>query len=146
MPQHRDPFDPKSEGETFKAVRQTINDLGDLVKFIVNSLNGNFIVVRHYDKYTTAYGHLSAFAKGLHKGDRVKQGDTIGYVGSTGWATGPHLHYEFRINDVHQDPLTVSLPNATPLSHQNLSSFRQETAALAAQLGLAQRTTTARLD
>ena len=66
---------------------------------------GNLVVLRHQSNYTTWYGHLSGFAKGLRKGMRVAQSETIGYVGATGLATGPHLHYEFRINDVHQNPL-----------------------------------------
>jgi murein DD-endopeptidase MepM/ murein hydrolase activator NlpD len=107
---------------------------------------GNFIVLRHGDKYSTAYGHLSAFADRLRKGDHVAQGATIGYVGATGWATGPHLHYEFRINNVCQDPLTVSLSDLTPLTPQSFGAFRRETNVLAEQLRTAQRLSTARLD
>jgi murein DD-endopeptidase MepM/ murein hydrolase activator NlpD len=107
---------------------------------------GNFVVLRHGDKYTTGYGHLSGFARGLKTGSRVTQGETIGYVGSTGWATGPHLHYEFRINNVHQDPLTVSLPNATALSGIALTTFRAQTTALSARLTQLQQDKTAFLD
>ena len=67
---------------------------------------GNLVVIRHNNGYSTAYGHLSAFAKGLRVGQRVNQGDVIGFVGMTGLATGPHLHYEFRVNGVHQNPLS----------------------------------------
>src|ERR1044071_4828418 len=77
---------------------------------------GNLVVLRHQTQYTTWYGHLSAVAKGMRKGQRVAQGDVIGYVGSTGLATGPHLHYEFRIKDVHQNPPTVAMPAAPPLT------------------------------
>jgi len=85
---------------------------------------GNFIVLRHHDRYSTAYGHLNSFVSGIRQGSRVSQGDVIGYVGRTGWATGPHLHYEFRIADVHQDPLSVALPIAQPLSGSGLENFR----------------------
>lgn len=107
---------------------------------------GNFIVLRHGEKYTTAYGHLSGFAGGLKPGNKVRQGEIIGFVGSTGWSTGPHLHYEFRINDVHQDPLTVSLPSAAPLTKAELRAFEAQTAPLAAQLAQLQQSRTALLD
>lgn len=107
---------------------------------------GNFIVLRHGEKYTTAYGHLSGFAGGLKPGNKVRQGEIIGFVGSTGWLTGPHLHYEFRINDVHQDPLTVSLPSAAPLTKAELRAFEAQTAPLAAQLAQLQQSRTALLD
>ncbi|MDE2599244.1 MAG: M23 family metallopeptidase [Rhodocyclaceae bacterium] len=87
---------------------------------------GNVIVLRHQGAYTTLYGHMSAFAAGMHKGARVSQGDVIGYVGATGMATGPHLHYEFRINGVHQNPLTVAMPSAPPLTAAQLPDFRNK--------------------
>jgi murein DD-endopeptidase MepM/ murein hydrolase activator NlpD len=86
---------------------------------------GNLVVIRHQGRFTTHYGHLNGFASGLRKGTRVSQGDIIGYVGKSGWATGPHLHYEFRINDVHQNPLSVALPSAPPLGQHQLAEFRQ---------------------
>ena len=67
------------------------------------------------EKYTTLYAHMSRYRKGLKRGKRIKQGQTIGYIGSSGLATGPHLHYEFRVNGVHRNPLTVALPKAEPL-------------------------------
>lgn len=85
---------------------------------------GNLVVIRHQGRYTTHYGHLNGFAAGIRKGQRVSQGDIIGYVGKTGWATGPHLHYEFRINDVHQNPLAVALPSAPPLAPQQMAEFK----------------------
>lgn len=97
---------------------------------------GNFIVLKHSATYSTAYGHLSAFAKGLHKGEKVSQGDVIGYVGMTGWATGPHLHYEFRVAGVATDPLTAKIPTATPISAQLLPTFKQAIQPLVAQLNL----------
>lgn len=86
---------------------------------------GNLVVIRHQGRFTTHYGHLNGFAAGIRKGTRVSQGDIIGYVGKTGWATGPHLHYEFRINDVHQNPLAVALPSAPPLAPQQMAEFKQ---------------------
>lgn len=85
---------------------------------------GNLVVLRHQGRYTTHYGHLNGFASGLRKGMRVSQGDIIGYVGKTGWATGPHLHYEFRINNVHQNPLAIALPSAPPLAPQQMAMFK----------------------
>ena len=86
---------------------------------------GNLMVIRHQGRYTTHYGHLNGFAAGMRNGVRVSQGDIIGYVGKTGWATGAHLHYEFRINDVHQNPLAVALPSAPPLAPQQMAEFKQ---------------------
>ncbi len=87
---------------------------------------GNVVTVRHPGGKTTVYGHLSKFAPGIKKGARVQQGDAIGYVGATGLATGPHLHYEFRINGVHLNPQTVALPPATPLPATQLADFRHQ--------------------
>lgn len=84
---------------------------------------GNAIILQHGPKYTTLYGHLSKFAKNLKAGQSIKQGDIIGYVGSTGLATGPHLHYEFRINGEHHNPLTVALPKAEGVAKHHRSSF-----------------------
>ncbi len=87
---------------------------------------GNVVSVRHPGGKTTVYGHLSKFAPSLKKGARVQQGDIIGYVGTTGLATGPHLHYEFRVNGVHLNPQTVALPAATPLPSAELSKFHRQ--------------------
>jgi murein DD-endopeptidase MepM/ murein hydrolase activator NlpD len=76
---------------------------------------GNVVVLDHAHGITTVYGHLSRFAHGLRIGDRVSQGNVIAYVGMTGLATGPHLHYEFRVNGVYKNPQTVSLPDAVPI-------------------------------
>ena len=95
---------------------------------------GNVIFLRHGGKYTTVYGHLNKFARGLKKGSKIKQGDVIGYVGSTGLATGPHLHYEFRVNGVHRNPLTVKLPKAMSLPKKQMPDFKKQTADLLAQL------------
>lgn len=102
-----------------------VKSTGDgIVEFVGNRGGyGNLVVIRHQGRYTTHYGHLNGFAKGIRKGVRVSQGDIIGFVGKTGWATGPHLHYEFRINDVHQNPLAVALPSAPPLAPQQMAEF-----------------------
>lgn len=107
---------------------------------------GNVVVLRHQSKFTTWYGHLSGFAKGIHKGKRVSQGDIIGYVGATGLATGPHLHYEFRINDVHQNPLRVAMPAAPPITPEQKPKFAQFAHQHSQQLELLRGTNLARLD
>ncbi len=107
---------------------------------------GNAVVLRHQSKFTTWYGHLSGFAKGLRKGKRVAQGEVIGYVGATGLATGPHLHYEFRINDVHQNPLRVAMPAAPPITPEQKPKFEQDTQPYAQRLELLRTTNLARLD
>jgi murein DD-endopeptidase MepM/ murein hydrolase activator NlpD len=96
---------------------------------------GRTVVIKHGETYTTLYAHLSRYAKGMKKGIRVKQGQTIGYVGMSGLATGPHLHYEFRVRGVHRNPLTVDLPKAESIPAQLLPDFRQQTAPLIARLG-----------
>jgi len=97
---------------------------------------GNTIIVKHGTKYSTLYAHLSKFRSGTGEGSRVKQGQVIGYVGSSGLATGPHLHYELRVNDVHRDPLRVKLPGAEPLEKKYREDFEQKASALIAQLDL----------
>ena len=95
---------------------------------------GNVIILRHPGNITVVYGHQSAFAQDLVKGARVAQGQTIGYVGSTGWSTGSHLHYEFRINDKPVDPLTVALPESQPIEVQQLQTFAKAVAPFKQQL------------
>lgn len=99
-----------------------------------NNASGRYIVLQHGEQYTTKYLHLSAFAKGVRAGAQVKQGQTIGYVGSSGWATGPHLHYEFLVDGVHRNPRTVTLPKANPIAAKRIPEFQQITAPLLAQL------------
>lgn len=84
---------------------------------------GNVIIINHGRGYTTLYGHMSAFARHIKRGSKVKQGEVIGFVGQTGYATGPHLHYEFRINGTHKNPVTVKLPNDLPMSKQDLRRY-----------------------
>jgi murein DD-endopeptidase MepM/ murein hydrolase activator NlpD len=107
---------------------------------------GNVVVLRHQQKYTTLYGHLSRFASGISRGTRVSQGQIIGYVGSTGLATGPHLHYEFRINEIHQDPLRVVMPEAPPITSELRASFDKIARPMAQRLGLLRETNLAQLD
>ncbi len=107
---------------------------------------GNLVVLRHQSKYTTWYGHLSGFAKGMRKGKRVAQGEVIAFVGATGLATGPHLHYEFRINDVHQNPLRVAMPEAPPITLEQKPKFEQSTRLYAQRLDLLRGTNLASLD
>lgn len=88
---------------------------------------GNVVFIKHYDIYTTVYGHLHNFARGMRRGRKVRQGEVIGYVGSTGLSTGPHLHYEFRIRGVHKDPLSTALPRRLPpLDKKALADFRAQ--------------------
>ena len=89
--------------------------------------NGNFVVIRHGEQFVTKYLHLSKFGRNIKSGRKVQQGQTIGYVGSTGWATGPHLHYEFLVNGVHQNPRTVKLPEAEPVAAGQMANFKTST-------------------
>lgn len=107
---------------------------------------GNFITISHQGRFTTVYGHLSRFAKGLHRGQRVAQGDVIGYVGMTGMTSGPHLHYEFRIDGQQRDPLRVALPDAKPVSPENMAAFQLAADNFVARLNLLRNTNLAKLD
>jgi len=98
---------------------------------------GSVVFLRHEGTYSTVYGHLAAFAPLLKAGDRVAQGDTIGFVGMSGWATGPHLHYEFRIADNQVDPMSVAVPTGSPVTPEKLSSFRTAIAPLIDSIALA---------
>ncbi|MBS61442.1 MAG: peptidase M23 [Salinisphaera sp.] len=95
---------------------------------------GNMIVVRHDSHLSTRYGHMSRFANGQGVGSKVKQGDIIGYVGMSGLATGPHLHYEFRVDGDPKDPERVDLPKALPLPGEYMADFRKHSAPLLSQL------------
>jgi len=88
---------------------------------------GNVVFLRHHGAYSTVYGHMSRFAPHMRQGARVRQGETIGYVGMTGWATGPHLHYEFRVADEPRNPLNVALPAAQPITSERLAAFKDAT-------------------
>lgn len=95
---------------------------------------GKTIILRHGGNYSTVYAHLHKYANGVRNGRRVKQGQIIGYVGSSGLATGPHLHYEFRINGVHRNPLTVDLPHVESISKKELPIFQQAISPMLAEL------------
>jgi murein DD-endopeptidase MepM/ murein hydrolase activator NlpD len=97
---------------------------------------GNAVMLQHGALYSTVYAHLSRFATGIKPGARVAQGDVIGYVGQTGWATGPHLHYEFRVHNEQRDPMTIALPMAQPLPAAALSAYLERVSVLSAQLAL----------
>lgn len=95
---------------------------------------GKVVMIRHTGDKTTVYGHLSAIPPEIKKGHRVAQGETIGFVGATGIATGPHLHYEFRVGGIHRNPLTVALPEAAPMTQASLSAFRTHAEGLVGQM------------
>ena len=100
---------------------------------------GNVVVLRHGGSHSTLYGHLSRFAKGVTTGARVRQGETIGYVGQSGWATGPHLHYEFRVGDVPRNPQTIALPVAEAVPPAQRGAYAAAIAPAAEQLALVRR-------
>ena len=95
---------------------------------------GNVVEIEHGAKYSTLYAHMSGFKSGHTVGSRVKQGEVIGYVGNTGLATGPHLHYEFRIDGQHVNPVTAKLPRSIPMDKSLLAKFKNQTQSLMAQL------------
>ncbi len=95
---------------------------------------GNVVVLAHNGGITTLYGHMSRFAKGQKVGDRVQQGQVIGYVGMTGLASGPHVHYEYRVNGVHKNPAKVTVPKADPIPASLMADFKSQTAPLLARL------------
>jgi murein DD-endopeptidase MepM/ murein hydrolase activator NlpD len=97
---------------------------------------GKVVMLQHAGPYSTVYGHLSRFAPGVKPGSHVSQGDVIGFVGMTGWATGPHLHYEFRVDNVQVNPLTIALPNARPVGAEQAVAYRAQIAPLAEELAL----------
>ena len=84
---------------------------------------GKCVIVQHGGNITTLYAHMNNYRKGQRTGTRIKQGDVIGFVGKTGLASGPHLHYEFRVNGVHKNPQTVRLPHAAPIAKAERESF-----------------------
>lgn len=110
-----------------------IKNTGDGVVTFIGKQNGygNVVMIDHGMNYSTVYAHMRGFQKGLKKGDAVKQGEIIGFVGSTGYATGPHLHYEFRIDGMAQNSLTVELPNSKPIDSRNFIAFKSEVNKLA---------------
>ena len=97
-----------------------------VIEFVGNNGGyGKYIRIRHNNEYKTAYAHLSRFKKGISKGTRVNQGEIIGYVGSTGNSTGPHLHYEIIFNNKHINPLKLKLPSGKVLKGKELENFKR---------------------
>ncbi|HME90456.1 MAG TPA: M23 family metallopeptidase, partial [Myxococcaceae bacterium] len=107
---------------------------------------GNLVVLRHHGGYSTYYAHLRDFARGLKPGKRVLQGEVIGYVGQTGWATGPHLHYEFRVHEQNRNPLTMVFQSAQPLLEIELPAFERAADPLLARLDLLRNSELAMLE
>jgi len=107
---------------------------------------GNVVIIRHDGSNSTVYAHLSAFGRGIRAGARVAQGDTVGLVGQTGWATGPHLHFEFRVAGVARNPLSVPLPAGLPVARHDMDAFRAKAQPLLAQLSLLSRSRVAALE
>ncbi|HEU0189292.1 MAG TPA: peptidoglycan DD-metalloendopeptidase family protein [Gallionella sp.] len=107
---------------------------------------GNVIKINHQGRYSTVYGHLSRFAKGLHRGQRVAQGEVIGYVGKTGLASGPHLHYEFKVDGQQRNPMRIALPDAKPIDNADKVAFQAVADDLVARLNLLRNTNLAKLD
>ena len=107
---------------------------------------GNVVMLQHTGGVTTVYGHLSRVAPGLRKGQRISQGDIVGHVGMSGLASGPHLHYEFRVNGQHRDPLKVALPNTSTITTINQAAFKQQSQPWLAQLALLRNLHTASIE
>jgi murein DD-endopeptidase MepM/ murein hydrolase activator NlpD len=130
------------------AVGTRVRAVGDgIVDFVgVKGGYGKVVVLRHHGQYSTVYAHLSRFPAGLQRGQRVAQNDTIGFVGQTGWATGPHLHYEFQVAGQSRNPRTLAMPAALPVPQQQLADFLARAAPLLARLDLIMVGEVARLD
>ena len=107
---------------------------GTVIKASRSKANGNFVVIKHGEQFVTKYLHLSKFGRGVRRGARVKQGQFIGEVGATGWATGPHLHYEFLVNGVHKNPRTVKLPDTAPIRGDEMLRFNAHATPLISRL------------
>lgn len=101
---------------------------------------GKTVIIQHGGSYSTLYAHMSSYSRGQRRGKHVRQGQIIGYVGTTGRSTGPHLHYEFRVNGVHRNPLTVRLPDAAPIQAKYRKDFQAKSHGLIALLDILQRT------
>nr|WP_239090285.1 M23 family metallopeptidase [Marinomonas ostreistagni] len=131
------PFNPHRLHPIFKTTRPhqgadyaaptgtEVQSAGDGTLTFVGQMTGygNTIIVDHGHGFSTLYAHLNGFAEQMIAGRDVRQGQVIAFVGETGWATGPHLHYEFRINGQHQDPETITIPNDSPMNQQELRTF-----------------------
>lgn len=107
---------------------------------------GNMVVLSHRDNITTKYAHMHGFAPSIRRGTKVNQGDVIGYVGSTGLSTGPHLHFEFHVGNTAMNPLAVTMPEATPITNALRPAFQRTTALYSEKLRLLRGTDLAALD
>jgi len=137
------------KGTDYAAAAGTrVRAVGDgIVEFAgVKGNYGKVVVLRHHGQYATVYAHLSRFPAGLHRGQRVAQNDTIGFVGQTGWATGPHVHYEFQVAGQSRNPRTLAMPAALPLPQQQLPDFLAHAAPLLTRLDLVANSEVARLE
>ena len=105
---------------------------GKVIKVGYNKYNGNYVFIKHPSGIVTKYLHLNK--RKVKRGKHVRQGQTIGTVGSTGMATGPHLHYEFVLNGVHRNPRTVKLPKASPLKKSKMPAFKEFSTPILSQL------------
>lgn len=119
---------------------------GKIVHRGVKGGYGHTVIIQHGNTYSTLYAHMSSYKRGLKVGSRVKQGQVVGFVGSSGLATGPHLHYELRVNGVHRNPLTVKLPSAEPLPKKFMADFQQHSQQLLAQIDTMKPTSLALAD
>jgi murein DD-endopeptidase MepM/ murein hydrolase activator NlpD len=137
----------KHQGIDYAAPTGTrVRAIGDaVVEFAgVKGGYGNVVILRHNGQYATVYAHLSRVT--VRRGARVAQNDTIGAVGQTGWATGPHLHYEFRVGGQARNPFSIAMPAANPVAQQDLPAFRNHAAPLIARLDLIANSTLAQLE
>lgn len=135
-------YDAAHRGIDYQAPQGTrVRAVGDgVVKFAGwQSGYGNVVEVQHDGKHSTLYAHLRAIAPGLRQGSRIAQADLVGFVGMTGWATGPHLHYELKIHGRQVNPLTAQLPGAPALDTAQLAAFVQAVVPLRERLALLQR-------
>jgi murein DD-endopeptidase MepM/ murein hydrolase activator NlpD len=107
---------------------------------------GNVVVLRHEKRYTSLYAHLSGFGRNIRAGALVSQGDLVGYVGMTGLATGPHLHFEFKVDDVHVDPLQIAMPDVLAITAEHRAAFEAVARPLALRLGLLRGTKLAKAE
>jgi murein DD-endopeptidase MepM/ murein hydrolase activator NlpD len=125
------------QGVDYAAPRGTpIKATGDGKIFMAGRKGGygNVVIIQHGKTYRTLYGHMQGFAKGIRSGVAVRQGQVIGYIGTTGLSTGPHVHYEFQVNGVHVDPLGQKLPMADPIAKAERSRFLQQSQPLMARM------------
>jgi murein DD-endopeptidase MepM/ murein hydrolase activator NlpD len=115
-----------------------IQATGDGIITIIDRHNGygNMIKIKHDKKYSTVYGHMLKFQKGLSRGSKVKRGQVIGYVGQTGLATGPHCHYELHVNNQPKNPTTIGIPTAAPVPSREMAAFKAKTRTLFSKLKL----------